>query len=72
MPTQTIDWVDGSVRLIDQTLLPNELKQIYCDNAACVWGGDQVAQSSRCSRHRNCGSAWYCSRHMELNNKNIR
>lgn len=37
MPTQTIDWVDGSVRLIDQTLLPNELKQIYCDNAACVW-----------------------------------
>ena len=37
MPTRTIDWVDGSVRLIDQTLLPNELKQIYCDNAACVW-----------------------------------
>ena len=37
MPTPTIEWVDGSVRLIDQTLLPNELKQIYCVDVECVW-----------------------------------
>lgn len=37
MPTPTIEWVDGGVRLIDQTLLPNELKQIYCDDVECVW-----------------------------------
>lgn len=37
MPTPTIEWVDGGVRLIDQTLLPNELKQIDCDDVECVW-----------------------------------
>ncbi len=37
MPTPTIEWVNGSVRLIDQTLLPNELKQIYCNDVECVW-----------------------------------
>ena len=37
MPTPTIEWVDGRVRLIDQTLLPNEFKQIYCDDVGAVW-----------------------------------
>ena len=37
MPIPTIEWVDGRIRLIDQTLLPNEFKQIYCDDVECVW-----------------------------------
>jgi len=37
MPISTIEWVDGRIRLIDQTLLPNEFKQIYCDDVECVW-----------------------------------
>ncbi len=37
MPIPTIEWVDGRVRLIDQTLLPNEFKQIYCDDVDSVW-----------------------------------
>lgn len=37
MPIPTIEWVDGRVRLIDQTLLPNEFKQIYCDDVESVW-----------------------------------
>jgi len=37
MPTPTIEWLDGRVHLIDQTLLPNEFKQIYCDDVKSVW-----------------------------------
>ena len=37
MAISTIEWVDGRVRLIDQTLLPLEFKQIYCDDVECVW-----------------------------------
>jgi methylthioribose-1-phosphate isomerase len=37
MPISTIEWADGRVRLIDQTLLPNEFKQIYCDDVEAVW-----------------------------------
>ena len=37
MPSPTIEWVDGRVRLIDQTLLPNEFKHIYCDDVEDVW-----------------------------------
>lgn len=37
MPIPTIEWVDGRVHLIDQTLLPNEFKQIYCDDVESVW-----------------------------------
>lgn len=37
MPIPTIEWVDGRIRLIDQTLLPNEFTQIYCDNLETVW-----------------------------------
>ena len=37
MPMSTIEWADGRIRLIDQTLLPNEFKQIYCDDVETVW-----------------------------------
>ncbi len=37
MPIPTIEWVDGRIHLIDQTLLPNEFKQIYCYDVESVW-----------------------------------
>jgi methylthioribose-1-phosphate isomerase len=37
MAVSTIEWVDGRIRMIDQTLLPNEFKQIYCDDLPTVW-----------------------------------
>jgi methylthioribose-1-phosphate isomerase len=30
MPIETIKWVDGAARIIDQTKLPNKLEYIYC------------------------------------------
>ncbi len=37
MAFSTIEWADGRIRMIDQTLLPTEFKQIYCDDIASVW-----------------------------------
>jgi len=40
MPVPTIKWeggVDGHIRLIDQTLLPNEYRIITCDTLEAVW-----------------------------------
>ena len=37
MPIPTIEWADGRIHLIDQTLLPNEFHQIYCDDVESVW-----------------------------------
>ena len=37
MAISTIEWDDGRIKLIDQTLLPNEFKQIYCDDLESVW-----------------------------------
>ncbi|HUS58670.1 MAG TPA: S-methyl-5-thioribose-1-phosphate isomerase [Planctomycetota bacterium] len=40
MPLATIEWVgglDGYARLIDQTLLPGELKHIRCEDTATMW-----------------------------------
>ena len=40
MPLPTIEWVggvDGRIKLIDQTLLPNELKYIYCDDRESIY-----------------------------------
>ena len=37
MATPTIEWIDGRVRLIDQTLLPNQFKQIYCEDVEAIW-----------------------------------
>ena len=42
MPLPTIEWHDGKVRLIDQTLLPNELKYIECENVDEVWEAIKV------------------------------
>ena len=42
---KTIEWIgglDGCVRLIDQTLLPAELKLIDCQDAASVWQAIKV------------------------------
>ena len=33
----TIEWADGKVRLIDQTLLPTEFKYIDCESVEDVW-----------------------------------
>lgn len=37
MPITTIEWYEGKVRLIDQTLLPNEVKYIECNTVEEVW-----------------------------------
>lgn len=37
MPIPTIQWHDGEVKLIDQTLLPGELKHKYCKTVEEVW-----------------------------------
>ncbi len=37
MALSTIEWSDGRIKLIDQTLLPNEFKQIYCDDLESIW-----------------------------------
>jgi methylthioribose-1-phosphate isomerase len=37
MPTETITWADGRVRLIDQTLLPAETKYLELDTVEEVW-----------------------------------
>lgn len=40
MPLPTIEWeggINGRIRLIDQTLLPSELKYIYCEDLKSIW-----------------------------------
>lgn len=37
MAVSTIEWADGRIRMIDQTLLPNEFKHIYCDDLPSIW-----------------------------------
>ena len=40
MPLPTIEWVggvDGRIKRIDQTLLPNELKYVYCDDKESIY-----------------------------------
>jgi methylthioribose-1-phosphate isomerase len=40
VPLPTIEWVgeiDGRIKLIDQTLLPNELKYVYCDDKESIF-----------------------------------
>ena len=35
MPIATIEWIggiDGKIKIIDQTLLPNELKYVFCND----------------------------------------
>lgn len=37
MPVPTIDWQDGKLHIIDQTLLPTEYRIIQLDTAGAVW-----------------------------------
>lgn len=40
MPLPTIEWegnIEGRIRLIDQTMLPAELKYIYCEDLKSIW-----------------------------------
>ncbi len=37
MAFSTIEWDNGRIKLIDQTLLPNEFKHIYCEDLSSIW-----------------------------------
>ncbi len=40
MPLPTIEWIgeiEGKIKLVDQTLLPNELKYVYCDDRDSIY-----------------------------------
>ncbi len=40
MPLPTIEWIgeiNGKIKLVDQTLLPNELKYVYCDDKDSIY-----------------------------------
>ena len=40
MPIPTIEWIgdiDGRIKLVDQTLLPGELKYVYCDDIESIY-----------------------------------
>ncbi len=40
VPVPTIEWiggVEGKIKIIDQTLLPNELKYVYCDDRKSIY-----------------------------------
>ncbi|HHT9128286.1 MAG TPA: S-methyl-5-thioribose-1-phosphate isomerase [Candidatus Wujingus californicus] len=40
MPLPTIEWegdINGRIKLIDQTLLPLELKYVYCEDIKSIW-----------------------------------
>lgn len=40
MPIPTIEWIgglDGRIKIVDQTLLPNELKYVYCDDRKSIY-----------------------------------
>jgi methylthioribose-1-phosphate isomerase len=40
VPLPTIEWIgeiDGKIKLVDQTLLPNELKYVYCDDRDSIY-----------------------------------
>jgi len=45
MPVPTITWeggLDGRAKLVDQTLLPNEYKFMYCDDIEAMWEAIKV------------------------------
>ncbi|PIU42117.1 MAG: S-methyl-5-thioribose-1-phosphate isomerase [Candidatus Omnitrophica bacterium CG07_land_8_20_14_0_80_42_15] len=37
MRVETVKWVNGKIRLIDQTLLPHSLKYLYCSDIKTLW-----------------------------------
>jgi methylthioribose-1-phosphate isomerase len=42
MAISTIKWIRGSVRIIDQTRLPQELRYVYCSNVGALWKAIKV------------------------------
>ena len=44
MPVETIKWDKGSVKLIDQTLLPHEFKYIVCRDVKTLWHAIKTLQ----------------------------
>ena len=60
--TETMTWVGdcqtGHLQLIDQTLLPNELKFIECRDVESVWEAIKNAPRSRRAGDRNRGGLW--------------
>jgi len=45
VPVSTIEWVDGidgRVKMVDQTLLPNELKYVLCDNIEGMYNAIKI------------------------------
>ena len=80
MPIPTIKWHEGKVKLIDQTLLPNELKHIYCETVKEVWEaikraaktGSLEGPGARSSDHRIDQSVpWEAWGHQDRNNPTL-
>ncbi|MCK4423887.1 MAG: S-methyl-5-thioribose-1-phosphate isomerase [Candidatus Omnitrophica bacterium] len=44
MSIQTITWSRGKIKLIDQTLLPNKFKYVYCNDLKSVWKAIKILQ----------------------------
>ncbi len=42
MAVETIKWVNGRIRLIDQTQLPDKFEYIYCDDIRTLWKAIKV------------------------------
>jgi len=44
MPFKTITWSKGKIKLIDQTLLPNKFKYVYCSDLKSIWKAIKILQ----------------------------
>lgn len=44
MPVQTIQWVKGKVKIIDQTRLPRRLTYLYCRDVKSIWRAIRTLQ----------------------------
>jgi methylthioribose-1-phosphate isomerase len=44
MPVETIKWQDGTVKLIDQTLLPHKFKYLVCRDVRTLWRAIKTMQ----------------------------
>ena len=72
MAVSTIEWVDGRIRMIDQTLLPNEFKQIYCDDLPSVREAIKSLRVRGAPADRYCGCVGCSNWHMGFHCKHIR
>ena len=58
MAIETIKWVNGCARIIDQTKLPNKFEYIYCRDVKTHVAGDQTFVRARSAGHR-CGRGFW-------------